>query len=340
MVAPPFERVSVHYHRGLRTGGPEALHQLVDALRRLGVDAALVPLSGTRDVPRSDAYRMYDAPERTAQQHSPDDASVIPETWVAGFKEPGPLFCWWLSVDNSDLFTAHRAWARRRREGSAEVRLAVAVAKERARRLAYRGAVRRARHLAQSAYARDALTRDLAVSSRPLSDYTTLPVTDRDRWGSPRVVAFNPAKGFDLHRQVRPRVTGAVEWLPLEGMSREQVADSLRRSDVYLELGHQPGKDRLPREAAASGATVVALKDGSGGYHEDMPIPDDHKIDLGGDVASRAAATLDRVLENIEEEHQRQAPYRAAIAQEREQFLDEVRAVFLDAAAEPGEVPG
>ena len=44
--SPPWRprRVFVHYPAGVRSGGPEALHQLCEALTTAGVEASLVPL--------------------------------------------------------------------------------------------------------------------------------------------------------------------------------------------------------------------------------------------------------------------------------------------------------
>ena len=47
-----YSRVFVYYPRGVETGGPEALHQLVDSLRRLKVEAFLVPIPRQRESPK------------------------------------------------------------------------------------------------------------------------------------------------------------------------------------------------------------------------------------------------------------------------------------------------
>ena len=59
----PSPRISVYYPRGVRTGGPEALHQLVHTLVEQGHDAVLTPMPGTESTPRCAAYRSYSAPE-------------------------------------------------------------------------------------------------------------------------------------------------------------------------------------------------------------------------------------------------------------------------------------
>lgn len=93
--------VYVYYPRGLATGGPEALHQLVDSLRRQNQPAFLVPIPGTESAPRAERYDQYDAPEASAAGDTPGDIVVVPETQALLLK---PLrkargYVWWLSID-------------------------------------------------------------------------------------------------------------------------------------------------------------------------------------------------------------------------------------------------
>lgn len=334
-----FRRVSVFYHRGLRTGGPEALHQLVDALRSVGHDAALVPLPGTEAVDRVAAYERYDAPEIPRPATGPHDAIVVPEVWVP----PRSLFggatriCWWLSVDNSPIFMD----ARRRehlRSG-----LTVPAAPPLPRRL--RTPVRRllvpvrarrlndAVHVAQSVYAQGLVEERWGGRVPLLSDYTVLggspaPVANGARAEDVPTVAFNPAKGGDVVEEVRRLLTRPVHWLPITGMTPEQVADALSRSSVYLDLGHLPGKDRLPREAALSGAVTLLAGIGAGANRHDFPVPDEHRITAGPGLSRDAAATLSGVLDDLPRHWAAQAGFRAHVAGEQANFRREVSEIF------------
>lgn len=55
--------VYAYYPKGLRTGGPEAVHQLVDSLRRQGREAYLVPFPETPDAEPVEAFSVFDCPE-------------------------------------------------------------------------------------------------------------------------------------------------------------------------------------------------------------------------------------------------------------------------------------
>ena len=102
--------VYVYYPRGLATGGPEALHQLVDSLRRQNQPAFLVPIPGTESAPRAERYDQYDAPEASAAGDTPGDIVVVPETQALLLK---PLrkargYVWWLSIDYAPRFVIER----------------------------------------------------------------------------------------------------------------------------------------------------------------------------------------------------------------------------------------
>ena len=67
------------------------------------------------------------------------------------------------------------------------------------------------------------------------------------------------------------------------GMTRSEVVSTLQGCGIYLDLGHHPGKDRMPREAALSGALTVVARRGSGAFFADVPVPWEHKITPGRD---------------------------------------------------------
>lgn len=335
-----YRRVSVFYPRGIRTGGPEALHQLVDELRASGHDAALVPLPGFEDSDRVAAYDRYDAPEVAAPATGSRDAVVVPEVWIPPRAVLGEAthICWWLSVDNSPLFMDER-----RRE---QARAGMVTSPPRSLRARVRAPARRllapvrqrrlshAVHVAQSVYAQQQVRERWGGPVRLLSDYTVL---DGPHGGGllerldPRdvpTVAFNPAKGGVAVAEVQRMVTRPVRWLPIAGMTPEEVGTALARSSVYLDLGHLPGKDRLPREAALSGAVTLLAAIGAGGNEHDFPLPDDHRIPAGPHLAREAATALERVLDDLPRHWAAQAGFRTLLGEERATFQSEVAEIF------------
>jgi hypothetical protein len=322
-------RISIFFPQGVQTGGPEALHQLCGELRQLGYDAVLVPIPGTESAPRCPDYDRYNVAFAPFVSDGEGDVIVFPEFWILPLKFPGKAqrVCWWLSVDFSPLFDAELVYRRRQilKPLTPAPFLLAKCAFEGIGRRRLAKSLRDARHIAQSHYAAAFVHDRLGVPVEIVSDYTTAPSrTEMKEVGRTPRIAFNPAKGAKLAAEVQAPLQDEVEWVPIRGMSREQVLEALRTSDIFLDTGHQPGKDRLPREAAASGAVVLLLEVGAGADALDFDIPAHHKISPTGRAPEDFVRAVRMVLADPSTHHLSQAALREAIAAERETFQQQV----------------
>jgi hypothetical protein len=250
-------------------------------------------MPGTEINERAREYDGYDAPEQDIID-SHESVVVVPEIAVHLLRplEYARGFVWWLSVDN-------------------------------ARYIGHEDILNKSSHVTQSHYARNFLA-NKGISSDMLSDYTVasdFPTGSKTR---ERIVAYNPAKGAEFYNKIQRALTD-VTWVPISGMNKTQVSETLQRASIYLDLGHHPGKDRIPREAALSGAVVVCAKRGSAAVHEDVPIiqkvnpvDTDEVVRLINEIHSDIALALNS-----------QSDYRKAILMEKAIFDDEVKNVFL-----------
>lgn len=328
--------VNVLYGRGIRSGGPEAVHQLVHELRAVGVDAFVVPDRRTVGNTRVADYAAYDAPERMVVPDEPSQVVVAPEVYLPELLALRRVrrVCWWLSIDNSPVFRAERYLADvtagladrpRAREARSLVWLA------RRELSGWRTRLRDIEHLTQSTYAAEYLGRRLGVETMPVSDYipgaATAVLPERPASGPIPVVAFNPAKGVRLLRGVRRRIGRDIRWLPIEGLSPGGVRERLAEATAYLDLGPHPGKDRMPREAALAGAVSVVVRRGSGAYQSDVPTPPEHKVALDGDVVGNALEVVRAVLDEPDRAFARQREFRLGIQAQEGVFRAEVAAL-------------
>lgn len=332
-------KVFVLYPRGLQTGGPEALHQLVQALNEVGVEAALVATPDTRELAEVEAYRHYGCPLAEDVEDEIGNFVVAPETFVrhlARFKSAQTVV-WWLSIDNSPLYFREKLYERD--SGPLKERFMTALRSYTSQRTllakkAYRAMMARSLHCTQSAYAWSHLFIREGIAASMLSDYTRLesfPIENTrivERVGTP-TVAFNPAKGAaTVAAMIRERPD--LNWLPVQGMDREQVIAALTTADVYLDLGHHPGKDRMPREAALCGAVVIVAQNGAGAFYADVPIDSVCKVEASHEAVENAVVALDAVLVDLPTYRRRQDSYVSWIRDERERFELEVRAFFVE----------
>jgi hypothetical protein len=298
------------------------------------VDAFLVPTPETRGIPRVPAFDWYDAPEAENPFDGPEDAIVVPEAFPGLLAGAGraTVVCWWLSVDNSPLFAATQAWRRRRIWTSTEplARLVARRIKGRILRLRYARLLRAARHVCQSHYAQATVSAELGVPAQLLTDYVVVQGMAPRPGRVERVrIAYNPAKGGDIVEAVQDAMSDdRADWLPISGMSQQQVCAALASADVYLDLGHQPGKDRMPREAAMAGAVTLVARFGAGASDKDFPLPDQHRIPTEPEFLANVRRTLELVMEDVPHHWELQASFRDALAREREVFRQEVVEIF------------
>lgn len=333
-MTPNYDNVFVLYPRGIRTGGPEALHQLVDMLRSLGQPAFLVACSGA-EKSRVREYDCYDAPEAAEAVDSHRNAVIVPETYTRELRrfKHATKFCWWLSIDNSPVFESEKLIGR--------------IAPDRVRNqlrltkhffLSAVQSILRTRnrndwvHLTQSSYAWAYISSRINTNPSLLSDYTRTEEFDpqsRQRLSRGRTVAYNPAKGREIVEKVINSSPKDIEWRPIRGLSRGGVIALLQDTSIYLDMGHHPGKDRMPREAALAGAVSIVSRRGAGAYYNDVPVPWEHKVPIGQDAVETAVERIEHVLENVSAEADKQREYVRRILAEKDQFRREVEDIFL-----------
>ena len=309
------------------TGGPELAHQLADVLNRDFRRAWMLYLPVNEQHAIPEVYLRYNVGSARLEDVEPGSIVIVPEIYPQLIRKfpKAEIYFWWLSVDN---FFAHAGYTIPGRVIGAQ-----RVAKIQLGRL--RTTVDR--HLYQSDYAREFLESVALGPSDRVSDYlaaeyvqaiATPPTTQRQN-----ILAYNPAKGIErtelILRALRASGRPMPEIIPISEMSRDQICDLFARAKVYIDFGGHPGKDRLPREAAAFGACVVANRRGSASNATDMPIPEDLKIDdrMPG-FEKLAADRIHLLMDDFRRQAGRFDDYRQSIAREPAAFLNDVRSAF------------
>jgi hypothetical protein len=265
---------------GAVTGGPEAMHQLVHVANRIERGSAAIlywPFNQPHATP--EPYVKYVVPKIQREQVPSDALVVLPEIWpdmAHTFKNRCAL--WWLSVDN---FGTH---------GQRDMR-------------------RISLHLCQSEYA---WRHTSGMGHRMmLTDWVELDVVDVPRQ---RRIVINPVKDAGLLRPWLDSTDRHV--VQLRGLDRAGVARTLYGSEVYIDFGHHPGRDRPPREAALAGCIVFSTDHGAAAFWADMPIADWYKF--------RTVDELEHKLDCLPGVASDQDLYRAWVAGNRTEFEHEV----------------
>jgi len=315
------------------TAGPEALHQLVAELNAQGQPAAIVYHPFDRPAVTPEPYRKYNVPVGRYADIA-GTLIVFPEIFptLALRVRHARAAIWWMSVNN---YTCVRY------ESVLRDRIRYARNLLKGRR-PWRGmaALRGLTHFAQSHYA-ELYLRGHGITGAPLSD--PIPVylepdylaALAQRAPAPRqdVILYNPTKGAKVTAGLR---AAFPQWTfrPLRGLDRAALADAFLGAKVYIDFGHHPGKDRLPREAAIHGCCVITGRYGSADNPVDVPVADRYKLDVrAGDFVERFGEEVKRIFNDFGTASADFADYRAAIAREPENFRAQVKALIDSAAA-------
>jgi len=279
---------------GVRTGGPEALHQLVHELRSLKHDA-FIHYVGSEQKPSE--YDCYDTPQATPLDVE-DNLVVVPEIWpnmTSGYTR-ADIAVWWLSPRGIfDVMRLPRFY-------------------------------NECHHLAQCwatfRQLEDHSPRHLDV----LTDYLNPEHFKKRPPGArtPRVI-WNPGR-----RGTRmDELLGApgIEYLALEGMSQAEIIEAMETSMVYLDLSVHMAKDRMPREAAIHGCIVLALGINAMAERGDHAMPWEFLVgrqDTTDDIESRIRMCLEgygRFVRYFDS-------YRDQIRRQRGKFVEEIARIW------------
>ena len=137
-------------------------------------------------------------------------------------------------------------------------------------------------HLLQSEYARLFLAENGITNVEFLTDYINDTYIEEaqnvDISKKENIVIFNPAKGRKFTKKIIKHCK-EIEFVPIKGMTNDQVVNLMSRAKVYIDFGNHPGKDRIPREAATLKCCILTSKNGSAANNVDVCIPQQFKYD-------------------------------------------------------------
>jgi hypothetical protein len=182
----------------------------------------------------------------------------------------------------------------------------------------------------QSEYARRNLLERFGIEGFSLTDYVKdldfrENNEDPERFHNRPLISYNGNKGFELVHQLERQLQDKVDFLPLKSFTRAELLEIFLKSDLYLDLGHFPGKDRMPREALKAGCPILISRFGAAENEIDFAIPAEYKLDLENLDAESAAAKVLEILSLGKQLNLRsQENYRQSLFHDQEKFIQEV----------------
>ncbi len=348
-------RVAIFAPKGLRTGGPEAMHQLHRALLVEGKDSVLVPWPKMKNKKPVHEYSLYEPRWTTIFKLRKSDIVIMPcdlgylPFWYFLFISRKNIFIWMLAVDFSfekkfkkyetRNYNLNSEWQiMKKRKIWVELISKIInlnYTKYRKRFLTIKLRIKKSNYLFQSAYAREIYRQENETNlGIMLTDYTCLTqvgsLEDPNFCSCSRNhIAYFPGKSQDLIQlvlKINSSKGNPFHFIPIKNLNSEQVVRLLVHADLFLDLGYFPGKDRLPRESIVLNCPVLIAKRGSARYYEDFQLADRYLLDL---ALLSPISTFEEIIKTItfgkESNLTAQKDFKNAVLQEKDIFTQEVR---------------
>ncbi|AEX20685.1 MULTISPECIES: hypothetical protein [Vibrio] len=301
------------------TGGPELIHQFVDALTQLNVDAKILYYPFTEKHQTPSAYAHYNVPLATLEECR-EATVIVPEaaTKYLNLVEGKRKIVWWLSVDNyfkshpNTLFKHIKHWYRSNVTNNPK--------------FLPMDELKQYSHLTQSYYGELFLNQHGISDVFHLSDYLGEEHLTRqvDINQKENVICYNPKKGIETTNKLIAAMP-SVKFAPIQNMTAAEVADLLAKSKVYIDFGNHPGKDRIPREAAMAKCIVITGEKGSAGNTVDIAVPKKYKLNESGEgFIDEVSSLVNEVFTHFERSLDDFEFYRNKIREEKATFHKEV----------------
>lgn len=277
-------RVFIHCPT-IATGGTELIHQFARCLMERNVETYVVYMNAeSTSTPTPDSFAKYGVKYVAAYVDAKDSVLVLAETQVhlLSLCKLGKVVVWWMSVDNYLVYG-------RSFKGT---------------NVDYFGLRQRkdVLHLCQSEYSKRFIEKEFGITNAVfLKDYINDDIVNfakiyADKMKRRNIILYNPRKGYNNIEPIIKACRKDIIWKPLQGMKPHEMAALMCMAKVYIDFGHHPGKDRIPREAAACGCCIITNRIGSAAFKEDVFIPDKWKVEDMSDVEG----TLQRIYELVD----------------------------------------
>lgn len=352
---------------GLNTGGPEALHQLCDAIRGFGYEAVLLPMWVQGEPSRE--YLIYDAPIICPEQLTSKDIVITPEIQTSIPADvynivEGKVIIWWLSVDNCPFEFSKNLEERTypidkdiwRATNTKKLKKQIYVSKVRSvigknvRSIdstlglnipRYRPVIEttdsvnldftKMTAITQSTYAFNFLNKFNGIQKMMVTDYintnfagSTNMISKNSGKKNKKIISYNLAKGGYLVDNIKEHLPN-INFVPIKGMNRNQVKELLTQSDLYLDMGYFPGRDRLPREAILSGTPVFLAYRGAARHKSDFPLENEYLIDLQVENPISVSVRINELLKDSSNTFGLQASFLDFALNNKNMFMGEVK---------------
>ena len=267
----------------LKTGGPEALHQLRYYMEIIGLNAYIVYTSVNEKIsPTPDRYLKYFTEKKGIVkleeiEDIEENCIIVSESQTSQlrkFKYTQKVI-WWLSVINRDTNYYDRVFNLKTR--LKRFYLCHAFWNSYIRPYPRNKAI----NLCASKFAYEYVTKKLKIPAfymiEPISkEFLELGMVNENYNNRENSVAYNPSKPSKIMNKLLNRKD--INFIPIKNMTPEQISQLFRKVKLYIDFGNFPGPERLPKEAVYNGANILVGYRNAAINDFDVAIPEKYKI--------------------------------------------------------------
>jgi hypothetical protein len=304
------------------TGGVESLHQLANLLTLLNIENRIAYVSEGFGFNIDNDDFIVNAPDKSISEYGVYRSKMAESCKVSDIKQIifpevftnfARQLChhistaiWWLSVDNA--FTVDSP-----------------LLQEQTRKEFFQLPIQ---HYYQSRYAANFLQQHGVRDIYEISDYLDYERFKKLNLKKKITILYNPRKGKERALALAAQMPH-IKFIPLTDMTSSKVQETMQKSRLYMDFGHHPGKDRMPREAANQGCVVMCRTAGAAQFFEDVPLPQHLMFNdfdlLQGNLAQRVQSIL---TDGFEDAWKSMDRYRNLLDSEPKLMLQKVQTVF------------
>jgi hypothetical protein len=323
---PRYENVVI-FSSSVVTGGTEALHQLAFSINNLGGNAKIAYFDGEAicnivnnktiicsNHPKISlvAYEKYKPAIFDKLDVTNQTLLICPEiltSFVIGCNLPA-VAIWWLSVDNAVIHNPNLKYDSYKQKLFDKEGLI---------------------NFYQSEYAKLFLIENNAEIVIPLFDYLNPAFVEHNSRpaDTKKFISIFPKKGKEL-ADIFLSKANELNFKLIQNMSPDEVALALKESIIYIDFGHHPGKDRVPRESISSDAIIFVNKQGAASNYSDYPLEDYFKFSLDDIQSGFLLEKIHVALKNPSEYLSRQTYFKQKVALEKLEFEHQVKSFFFN----------
>ncbi len=144
---------------------------------------------------------------------------------------------------------------------------------------------------------------------------------------SEKLIAYFPRKGGELASKFVNKYSD-LDYIKLENFTQNEMIFALDISNIYIDFGSFPGKDRIPREALLRNCVIFIHNQGCATDTESFPIDDYFRFSEQDVLDGTLYEKIKIVLADYENMQKKQSFMRNQILQEQDLFEKNIKDFF------------